>query len=737
MKSWAYYALSLTLCTSLWAANSMEDYVGNWNDAAGWSEGRVPSGEEEVKVRGTTVCTLNTDTGDWGEGQRMRVYEGATLLVEDGAELLGAGWFRVGADGSSGTVIQSGGTVMVQDGADDAHLVIGDKANTQGYYTLNAGTITYSSAEDGRLIVGDRASSGTLTIAGSQGVVTMNDLIVCQQAGSTGTLVYQLDADGVSPITLDGDCTLDSEGADSNAFLVVEATAVPPQDEIVLIDLGVNGELEGSFDNVPEGNEVSVTYRGDTYVYTLTYHGGLDGMDIALVYSHLIPEPMNPGTGNLTHSYTFEDGTGDDLVGDADGILVGDTHIAEGLLILDGDGDSMDIDGSIVDINSYSGVTLELWAMQSVDNGYTMTASLGGTWDNGLGKDYLMIACGRGDQMNRGAVVNTTDDVEPWLEEVGISSDELNDGELHHYVLTVNATELSYYLDGVLIGTAALDGTRLSGLSNEFIYLGKGVYSVDGAWAGAIDSFQIYDRALSANEVAYQAGYRAEPYSPGDLDVIAHYPFTEGANDVSPNEYHGTFLGSPTFVYGPDDFGFAYRFHGMDSNDAVATGIAFAPDANFTVAYWVRGRGWKSDEINVMVADSPDGSQGLNLSEYAGTGLLSFQTAGLGTDADLDGTLVSQTELPHNEWIHVTAIYDAENAKKMIFLNGVLDMVGNVITDGLYVPSNLPLYLAAAPSIDGQETEGNFQGYLDEVMFYNRVLTTGEILYISNFVEEE
>ena len=214
--------------------------------------------------------------------------------------------------------------------------------------------------------------------------------------------------------------------------------------------------------------------------------------------------PIDP-----VHSYTFEDGTGNDNIGDADGVLVGDAAIVDGSLVVDGDGDWMEMPGDVIAINTYTEMTLELWSTQSVDNPFSMTASFGGTWDNGMGKDYIFIATGRGDQMNRGAIANTPDDVNPWEDEVGVSSPELNDGIEHQYVLTITAEELAYYVDGILIGTAPMGDTTIAGVSNGFVYLGKGIYSVDGTMNCSINEFNIYDVALSADQIA--ANYSAGP----------------------------------------------------------------------------------------------------------------------------------------------------------------------------------------------------------------------------------
>jgi hypothetical protein len=148
----------------------------------------------------------------------------------------------------------------------------------------------------------------------------------------------------------------------------------------------------------------------------------------------------DPGTDNLVHQYTFEDGTANDSVGQVHGTLMGDAIVADGSLVVDGVDDWMEIDGAAVAINTYTtGLTLELWSTQGPANqSYSMTASFGGTWDNGLGKDYLCISTTRGNDLSRAMIANTPDNDAPWGDEVGVDGPELNDGLPHHYVLTID-----------------------------------------------------------------------------------------------------------------------------------------------------------------------------------------------------------------------------------------------------------------------------------------------------------
>jgi hypothetical protein len=98
--------------------------------------------------------------------------------------------------------------------------------------------------------------------------------------------------------------------------------------------------------------------------------------------------------------------------------------------------------------------------------------------------------------------------------EVGANGWELNDGEMHQYVLTVGALDcctdqdmITLYIDGVLYGAQHLLGRSLSGLSNNYAYLAKSVWS-DPTFLGDMTQFEIYDNALSCAEIAalYAAG---------------------------------------------------------------------------------------------------------------------------------------------------------------------------------------------------------------------------------------
>ncbi|MBN1892895.1 hypothetical protein JW906_00290, partial [bacterium] len=51
-----------------------------------------------------------------------------------------------------------------------------------------------------------------------------------------------------------------------------------------------------------------------------------------ILISRVSAQGTDPGTADLKHSWTFEDGTANDYVGGANGTLVGDASIEDGSL---------------------------------------------------------------------------------------------------------------------------------------------------------------------------------------------------------------------------------------------------------------------------------------------------------------------------------------------------------------------------------------------------------------------
>jgi len=163
--------------------------------------------------------------------------------------------------------------------------------------------------------------------------------------------------------------------------------------------------------------------------------------------------------------------------------------------------------GPTIAINTFSEATLELWLTSAPANtSYTMAAVLGRTYDPGLGEpdwagyQYLMVqpTRGAGPAATRAAITAQRFEAESGVNGPG----QINDNVPHYLAATVNASDISYYIDGVLIGTAAVGANTLSSLSNNLAYLGRSVYQFDPNFVGSIDEFRIHNKSLDAGEIA-------------------------------------------------------------------------------------------------------------------------------------------------------------------------------------------------------------------------------------------
>jgi len=213
-----------------------------------------------------------------------------------------------------------------------------------------------------------------------------------------------------------------------------------------------------------------------------------------------------PAQAQLFHRYSFDDGVLDSI-GGAHGTLEGGATVSGGALNLGGGGAHASLPGGVIQINTYDALTLELWLTSSpLNTSFTMAAVLGRTYNASAGEpdwagyQYIMVQPTRDDDVARVAITRNR-----FEEESGINrAPEINDGVEHYIAVTVNSTDLAFYLDGSLVATAPLGENTLDKLSNDLAYLGRSVYQFDPYFVGSINEFRIWGNALSADQIAAQ-----------------------------------------------------------------------------------------------------------------------------------------------------------------------------------------------------------------------------------------
>ncbi|WP_340111900.1 ATP-binding protein [Maribellus mangrovi] len=209
----------------------------------------------------------------------------------------------------------------------------------------------------------------------------------------------------------------------------------------------------------------------------------------------------------LTHSYTFEDGTAKDLVGNADGIITGG-KIEDGKFVTTEEGQFIKLPAGLIQLSSYNSLTLEAFIVAGKDNGENTMVSYFGNEQEILGSDYIFQSVQNGANPRSRSAISCKNDTFAWNTETTVNCNPLNDGLPHYLVTTFNDKELRFYVDGMLVGLQTNEQypvNRLENIGEQVAYLAKSGYRADQTWLGAIDAFNIYEGILDAATIEKSA----------------------------------------------------------------------------------------------------------------------------------------------------------------------------------------------------------------------------------------
>lgn len=254
--------------------------------------------------------------------------------------------------------------------------------------------------------------------------------------------------------------------------LTVSAVAHDPS----AVDITGTGEYTVSAD--PDTIKITVTAKEDNS-YTRDY---------LIIYRKDVPL-------NLTHSYTFADGTAQDQIGTVHGKIEGNGSITKGLYTSAEDGDYISLPGDELALKDYPSITIEAFVMTGDNPGWTYLGYFGGK----EGSKSLRMSIAGGDDVSRLALNATHGSDE-------VTGTEPGTNEIHHYVGVLSSDSLYFYTDGALIGKIETNAANaIRNISTENAYIGKGGWSSDPTWLGSIYEFNIYEGQMDAETVATRA----------------------------------------------------------------------------------------------------------------------------------------------------------------------------------------------------------------------------------------
>lgn len=326
---------------------------------------------------------------------------------------------------------------------------------------------------------------------------------------------------------------------------------------------------------------------------------------------------------------------------------------------------------------------------------------------------------------------------------------DVNTGDYVHVVVTRNQQtgEKKIYVNGML-DNADFGATNLLNESDE-ITIGQN----NGAtFNGELDEVQFYSGVLSASEVTqlYNNPGTTVPDAAGgnSSGLIAHYDFDEGtelAADVSGNGNDlvlaGDFGGSgPTTD--ADHIGSSGESVYFDGGSFISAPTSLLPTlaGSFTISFWVKTTqdngdpddlAWTGDAI--ISADMPTaGANDLIPAALTG-GQMAFNTAN--TEFDYDDTINSSTYVSDGDWHHIVVSRNQPTGEKFIYIDGVLDVSDSDSTNLLNDPHLLTLGCKADasdsdPASPASTGENGYEGLLDDLQIYNRVLSSNEVAFL-------
>ena len=214
------------------------------------------------------------------------------------------------------------------------------------------------------------------------------------------------------------------------------------------------------------------------------------------------------------------------------------------------------------------------------------------------------------------------------------------------------------------------------------------------------------DQGLSAQSTT---NILVKNFSPVPGNLIAHYPFSGNANDVSGNQLHGQANGA---ILTTDQFGnqqSAYYFNGGSQHILVANSPLLNFQDGITLSCWFKANALPEKEIFLLSHGSWQNRWKVSITPEKH---LRWTVNTLNGIADLDALSTLETEV----YYYMTVTYDGNLLA--LYLNGALQSY-KVLT-GKIRTTSYPFLMAQM--LPGQP-EYNFKGVLDAVKIFNYALT--------------
>ncbi|MCX6776196.1 MAG: M6 family metalloprotease domain-containing protein [Candidatus Micrarchaeota archaeon] len=280
----------------------------------------------------------------------------------------------------------------------------------------------------------------------------------------------------------------------------------------------------------------------------------------------------------------------------------------------------------------------------------------------------------------------------------------------YHIVGVWNGTHIYTYLNGILQTNNIVAFSNLQS-SITTTYIGRNTAS-GTLFNGTIDDVKIFNRALSATEIANMYNY----------SLLGYWNLNEGtgttANDSSGNGNTGTISGA-TWTGGK--YGNALRFNGLSTNNVYCGNSTILRDFTaMTISLWFKTSNTSLTSARTILSrwNAAAGQRSYAINQNTGN-TISFTLRKSDDSATISATSTATID---TNWHHIAAVWNGTHA--IIYIDGVQS--GSPQAISAIRPSIAKFYI-------GRQQGGSvIYGTIDDVKIYGTALTSQQIADISN-----
>ncbi|MDQ3014705.1 MAG: LamG domain-containing protein [bacterium] len=286
-----------------------------------------------------------------------------------------------------------------------------------------------------------------------------------------------------------------------------------------------------------------------------------------------------------------------------------------------------------------------------------------------------------------------------------------------HYAVVKNGSAVTYYLDGILAYSSSGAPNTANALPWHVMKNGTGGESLKGK----ADDIRMYNRALSASEVATLYGSSATARKQGNnLGLVGHWSLNDASGatttDFSGNRNTGVMTNmDPTTDWVNGKFGKALDFDGTNDYVNIPSNLGLSAYP-ITLSAWVKSTNSNSGLSNTAVALADTGSDNRMFAIGFGTTTKAFIRVGNLAIHAFDGT----RDVVDGQWHHLVGVFNSATDIRL-YVDGALDKT--VTTEGYGIGFN-NLNIGRIGRIS---PFAYMNGRVDDVRVYNRSLSVEEI----------